>query len=176
MKVVFGLGNPDKEYEKTRHNVGFIMIDKLAERYGVEFNKKGYKAHYAEFNYKGEKVLFVKPQTYMNLSGESVLAVAKFYKLDVSDILIIYDDIDLPIGKIRFREKGSAGTHNGMRNIISLMHSTEIPRVRVGIDVERHPNFKLMDFVLQRFSSGELNTLDELYDEIYEKVENHLTK
>ena len=176
MKVIFGLGNYGKEYEKTRHNVGFIIIDKLAERFGVSFDKKGFKSHYAEFNYKGEKVLLVKPQTYMNLSGQSVLEVVNFYKLDQSDILVIYDDIDLPIGKMRFREKGSAGTHNGMRNIINLMHTPEIPRIRVGIDVERHPNFKLMDFVLQRFSKQELSLIDEIYPEIEEKVENVLTK
>lgn len=176
MKVIIGLGNPEKEYEKTRHNAGFIMLDKLAEDFGVTLDKKGFKALYGETNYKGEKIIFFKPQTFMNLSGEAVIEIIRFYKLDTTDILVIYDDVDLPIGKIRYKVKSSAGTHNGMRNIISLLHSDEIPRIRIGINIERHPNFKLMDFVLQKFSSAELTELDYVYPEIKEKVENYLTK
>lgn len=176
MKIVVGLGNPGKEYELTRHNVGFIVLDKLAERFGVNFENKGFKSKYAEFNFKGEKVILLKPQTYMNLSGEALQEIVKFYKVDFSDILIIYDDIDLQMGKIRYRAKGSAGTHNGMRNIISILHTEEISRIRIGINIKRHPDFKLVDFVLQKFSKSELNILDDVYPEIEEKVENHLTK
>ncbi|MEG0072917.1 MAG: aminoacyl-tRNA hydrolase [Clostridia bacterium] len=176
MKVIVGLGNPGKEYEKTRHNIGFIMIDKLAETYNVEFTKKAHKAQIGEANINGEKVLFVKPQTFMNLSGECVRDIASFYKVQPQDILVIYDDIDIPFETIRFRDKGSAGTHNGMKNIVSLMHSQEVSRIRVGIFVERNPNILLMDFVLQKFSGSELQMLDKIYMEVEEKVQNYLTK
>lgn len=175
MKIIVGLGNPGDEYKFTRHNAGFIMIDKFAEQNGMEFNKKKFKSLVAEKNINGEKVILLKPQTYMNLSGEAVKEAMSFYKLDVEDLVIIYDDIDLPIGKVRYREKGSSGTHNGMRNIMLHVKDEHIKRIKIGICGDRNRNQSLADYVLQSFTKDEKEILENIYPEVLEKIENILT-
>ena len=159
MKLIVGLGNPDKQYEYTYHNVGFLAVDFLADRLDATFSKTECKAKVAEARIGGEKIIIAKPQTYMNLSGESVLAFKSKYKIDNKDIFVINDDIDLDFGKIRYRESGSAGTHNGLRNIVSLI-GTDFKRLRIGIGRdERFAN--LADFVLSKIPSEKLIALDE---------------
>lgn len=175
MKVIVGLGNPGAEYEYTRHNAGFIMLDKFAVENGIEFNKKKFKSLIGEKNINGEKVILMKPQTFMNLSGEAVKEIMNFYKLDVEDIAIIYDDIDLPIGKVRYREKGSSGTHNGMRNIMLHVKNENIKRIKIGICGDRNRNQSLADYVLQSFTKEEKEILDNIYPEVLEKIKKILT-
>lgn len=146
MKLVVGLGNPGLKYLKNLHNLGFMAVEMLAEKHGVVFNKKGFKGLYGEKNIKGEKVVFLKPQTYMNLSGESVQELSAFYKISPKDIIVMYDDLDIAIGSVRIRANGSAGTHNGMRNIVQMLGSTDFPRIRIGIKPET--DFKIIDYVL----------------------------
>jgi peptidyl-tRNA hydrolase, PTH1 family len=164
MKLIVGLGNIGDEYNFTRHNVGFMFVDKLAEKYGIEFNKQKCKAFIGEGKIGNEKVILAKPTTYMNLSGESVQALVNFWKIDLKDIIIVYDDIDLPKGKIRFREVGSAGTHNGMRNIVSMLNSENIPRLRIGTDKPNN-NENLADYVLGKLKGEELDTISSAINE-----------
>jgi len=147
MYLIAGLGNPDLKYLKTLHNMGFMTVETLAKNYGVEFNKKGFKAVYGEKSINGNKVIFVKPQTYMNLSGESLKEFLNFYKIPVENMLVFYDDIDLAIGSIRIRAKGSAGTHNGMRNIVQEINSENFPRIRIGTKPKTE-NYDLIEYVL----------------------------
>ena len=134
MKLIVGLGNPGKEYEKTRHNAGFMFIDSIANSLNLTFTlNKQLKCFIADKNINGEKVIFCKPVTYMNLSGESVLMVQKYFKVDVEDMLIVHEDLDLPVGKVRIRKNGSSGGQKGMQNIIDLLHTTDIKRIRIGI-------------------------------------------
>ena len=149
MYIIAGLGNPGKKYENTRHNIGFITLDYLAERHDIQINKIKHKALVGEGRISGQKVLLVKPQTYMNLSGESLREVMDYYKVDIEDLIVIYDDIDLPAGTVRIRKKGSAGTHNGMRSIVQHL-GQDFPRIRMGIGNERKGD--LADFVLGGFS------------------------
>lgn len=176
MKCLIGLGNIGKEYEYTRHNMGFMCIDKLAQDYNISFDKKLKKSIYAETNIKGEKVLLVKPTTFMNLSGEAVVEIINWFKLSLEDICILYDDVDLPFGKIRYRESGSAGTHNGMRNIIALVGSENIKRVRVGIETRTQDTpIPLFDYVLGKFSKEEIEKFEsEIYPEIKKIVEGNI--
>lgn len=146
MKLIVGLGNPGKEYEQTRHNAGFIVMDEIAKECHVDLNQKKFKALIATTKIAGETIMLMKPQTYMNNSGEAVIEAVNFYHINTEDILIIYDDLDLPVGKIRLREKGSAGGQNGMKNIIAHLHTQELKRIRVGIGKdERVP---VIDWVL----------------------------
>lgn len=132
MIIVAGLGNPDLKYKNNVHNLGFMAIDLLAEKLGVKFDKKGHKGVYALFNYQGEKVMLIKPQTYMNLSGECLSSVVNFYKVPTQNLLVLHDDLDVDKGCLRIRQKGSGGTHNGMKNIVQLLNSQDFPRVRIG--------------------------------------------
>ncbi len=175
MKIIIGLGNPGEEYKYTRHNAGFIMLDKFASLNNMEFDKKKFKSLIAEKNIAGEKVILMKPQTYMNLSGEAVSEIKNFYKVDISDMMVIYDDIDLPIGKVRYREKGSSGTHNGMRNIMLHLKDENLKRVKIGISGDRNKNMSLADYVLQNFKKEELDILDEIYSQVEEKIKKILT-
>ena len=163
MYIIVGLGNPGKQYENTRHNVGFNIIDILADEYGISVNKMKYKALIGEGRVGTEKVVLVKPVTYMNLSGESLAEIYNFYKVDTSNIVVIYDDIDLDVGKIRIRKKGSGGTHNGMRSIIKCLGSNEFPRVRVGISKPKNGQ-DLADFVLSRFAKEDEKSLNESFE------------
>lgn len=133
MKIIAGLGNPGKEYENTKHNVGFMTLDILADKLGISIQKLKFKALIGEGRIGTEKVILVKPQTYMNLSGESLREIVNFYKVDMEDVIVIYDDIDIEVGSLRIRGKGSAGTHNGMRSVVSQLGDDGFPRIRVGI-------------------------------------------
>ena len=159
MYAIIGLGNPDKKYEKTRHNVGFDVIDELAEQMGIEVKTKRHKALCGIGTIGSEKVVLVKPQTYMNLSGESVRAVMDFYKLDAkSDIIVVSDDISLPVGKIRIRTKGSAGGHNGLKSIISHAGTDGFTRIRVGVGANEGD---LVKHVLGKFSKQDRVFVDD---------------
>lgn len=149
MKLVVGLGNIGKEYEKTNHNVGFMVIDKLAEMLSVSIKKNGCEADFVEFNKNGEKIILAKPRTYMNESGRSVKSFMKKYGFEIQDVIVINDDIDLEPGFVRIRKNGSAGTHNGLKSIIRETGSGEFARVRVGIG-SKNPNQDLASFVLQK--------------------------
>jgi PTH1 family peptidyl-tRNA hydrolase len=156
MKVIVGLGNPGKQYEMTRHNVGFWAIDKLAQDWNITLSTGKFKGLIGEGRIGMEKVLLVKPMTYMNLSGECVGSLLNFYKLDAEeDLLVIYDDLDLPCGKIRLRTKGSSGGHNGMKSLIAHLGTEEFKRIKVGID-RPAPGRKVVDHVLTTFSPEEL--------------------
>lgn len=133
MIIICGLGNPGREYENTRHNMGFLTLDLLSDRLGIPIKKIKHKALLGEGYAGGEKVILVKPQTFMNLSGLSVRPLAEFYKVEPEDLLVVYDDIDLPVGEIRIRRKGSAGTHNGMRSVVCQLGRDDFPRIRIGI-------------------------------------------
>ncbi len=159
MKIIAGLGNPGKEYENTKHNVGFLTIDILAEKYDIKVNKIKFKGLIGEGMIGTEKVILVKPQTYMNLSGQCVREIVAFYKLDMEDLVVIYDDIDLPMGNLRIRKKGSAGTHNGMRSIIYDLQDDGFPRVRVGIGGERKGD--LANYVISGFSGDDRKLIEE---------------
>lgn len=159
MYAIFGLGNPDKQYEKTRHNIGFDVIDELAFQMGVSVTTKRHKALCGVGKIGSEKVVLVKPQTFMNLSGESVRAVMDFYKLDPeNDIIIIYDDVSLDVGKIRIRGKGSAGGHNGIKSIIQHAGTQDFKRIKVGVGANQGDMVK---HVLGKFSQGERRVVDE---------------
>lgn len=160
MKIIAGLGNPTKEYEGTRHNIGFSVIDKLADKYNISMNEKKHKAICGKGMIEGERVILLKPQTYMNLSGESVVDAVNFYKVDPEeDVIIIYDDIDLDVGKLRIRAKGSAGGHNGMKNIIAHLGTQVFPRIRVGVGA-KPKDWDLADYVLGRFPKEELPEIE----------------
>jgi PTH1 family peptidyl-tRNA hydrolase len=160
VKVIIGLGNPGKKYEDTRHNVGFMAIDKISEKSGIPVHQGKFRALIGEGRIGTEKVLLVKPQTYMNLSGESVAEVLKFYKLTPDDVLVIYDDLDLPTGQLRLRIKGSAGGHNGIKSLIQHMGTQEFKRIRVGIG-RPEPGRSVSDYVLQAFSASEKPAIDK---------------
>lgn len=160
MYVVVGLGNPGKKYEMTRHNVGFNTIDFLADKLNVRVDKIKHKALCGEGNIGNEKVLLVKPQTFMNLSGESVLEIQRYYKVPLSNIIVIYDDLDLPVGKVRIKKKGSAGTHNGMRSILHLIQSEDFPRIRIGIGMPQDKS-QLINYVVGDFSKAERALINE---------------
>lgn len=157
MFIIAGLGNPGKKYERTRHNMGFMALDLLADKYGIKVDRLKFKALTGEGRIEGKKVLLVKPQTYMNLSGESIRDVMNFYKEPIENLIVIYDDIDIPEGALRIRASGSAGTHNGMRNIIYLLADDGFPRIRVGIGGERRAD--LVDYVTGKVTEKEADAL-----------------
>lgn len=159
MKLIVGLGNPGKEYAGTRHNCGFMVIDRLASKLNVDVDQNKFKGLYAKVKYHVEDIILLKPQTYMNLSGESVNAVMNFFKIDKEDLLVIYDDLDMPVGKLRLRKTGSAGGHNGIKNIIAHLNSQDFKRIRVGID--RHKYMNVADYVLSRFSKVESEAIEQ---------------
>lgn len=178
MNIIIGLGNPEKTYKGTRHNIGFEVINKLSYDYDIEINKAKFKAHIGEGIIAGKKVILVKPQTYMNLSGESVNEILKFYKLKAENIVVIYDDITLPLGTVKIRERGSAGGHNGIKNIIYHLETEEFLRIKVGIDAPR--NCILTDYVLGKFKENEIEYMilgatkatDAIYGILKEGVSN----
>lgn len=154
MKIIVGLGNPGTRYENTRHNVGFLTLDVLANKFNCSFERENFKGKIAETRYNGEKIILLKPQTFMNLSGEAVVEILNFYKAEMEDVLIIYDDMDLPNGALKFKTSGSGGGHNGMNNIISLTGTNKIPRLKIGID---RPFFNnSADYVLQMLNGETL--------------------
>lgn len=153
--LIVGLGNPGRQYENTRHNAGFICLDLFAEKEGIKIDRLKFKSLMGEGRIKGHRCLFLKPQTFMNLSGEAVRDAAEFYKIKPENIIVIYDDISLEPGKVRIRRKGSDGGQNGMKNIIYHMKSDAIPRIKVGIGAKPNPEYDLADWVLSRFSKDD---------------------
>ncbi|MBS7006858.1 aminoacyl-tRNA hydrolase [Anaerostipes sp.] len=165
MKVIVGLGNPGRQYERTRHNIGFEAVDYIAGKNQIEISTKKHKALIGSGYLGGQKVLLAKPQTFMNLSGESLRGIMDFYKLDPSDFIVIFDDISLDVGQLRIRRKGSAGGHNGIKSIISHLGSMDFPRIKIGVG-EKPKGYDLADYVLGHFSKGEM----ELYDDVFPDV------
>ena len=155
------LGNPGREYEGTRHNIGFLPADELERREGVKINKLRYRALTGEFRAGGQRVLVLKPQTYMNLSGESVKLAGGFYKIPPDHVLVVSDDVALPLGKLRIRAGGSAGGHNGLKNIIAHLGTDQFPRIRVGVGAPEHPDHEMIDWVIGKFSPAEKKVVDE---------------
>ena len=164
MYLIAGLGNPTREYDKTRHNAGFSVIDVLADRYGIDVSEKKHKALCGKGVIEGQKVLLIKPQTFMNLSGESIRAAVDYYKAAPEELIVVYDDISLEPGQLRIRLKGSAGGHNGIKNIIAHLGTQEFPRIKVGVG-ENPPRMDLADYVLGRFSGAEQKLMDEAFRE-----------
>lgn len=162
MYIIVGLGNPDKEYENTRHNTGFMTIDALASKCNISINKNKHKALIGDGSINGEKVLLVKPQTYMNLSGDSVVEIVNFYKESIDNLIIVFDDIDIPLGKIRIKNNGSAGTHNGMKSIVNRLNTQDFKRIKVGIG--KNDGIDLISYVLGKFSAEERKLLDGSID------------
>ena len=170
MKLIVGLGNPGKEYANTRHNMGFIFIDEYARQKGVEITKKKFNGLYVDFMNNGEKTILLKPQTYMNLSGESVRAFVDFYKIDVQDILIISDDLDLPIGKYKLRPTGSSGGHNGLKNIALHLGTENYKRLKIGISHNKEGDTK--DYVLGSISKENQKIIDDLKKVVNEIIDD----
>ena len=158
--LIVGLGNPGDKYENTRHNVGFMTVDILAERLRIPVQKLKYKALTNTAELGGQKVLLMKPVTYMNLSGEAVRQAADFYKIPPERVLVISDDVSLPVGKLRIRTGGSAGGHNGLKNIIAQLGSDRFPRVKIGVGEKPHPDYDMADWVLSKFSGEDKKAID----------------
>ena len=170
MFIIAGLGNPDRQYEGTRHNVGFDVIDRLADKYNIAVDVKKHRALLGKGVIEGQKVILAKPQTYMNLSGESIRSLVDYYKIDGEhELLVIYDDINLGVGQLRIREKVSAGGHNGIKNIIAHLGTQVFPRIRVGVG-EKPSRYDLADYVLGHFSRAEKELMDEGYDHAVKAV------
>ena len=159
MYIIAGLGNPGKKYENTRHNMGFIAIDLLADAYDIKVDKLKFKSLVGEGRIAGQRVLLMKPQTYMNLSGEALREAVNFYKIDPEELIVIYDDIAIPPGTFRIRQKGSAGTHNGMRSVVYQLQTDQFPRIRVGIGSEKKVD--LIHYVTGGVSKGEKELLED---------------
>lgn len=170
MKLIVGLGNPGIQYAATRHNIGFEALDTLAETSHISVNKNKFKALIGEGSIGGEKVVLMKPQTYMNLSGEAVGACSSWYKINPDDIIILYDDVSLEVGQLRIRKSGSAGGHNGIKSIIAHLGTEKFPRVKIGVG-EKPPGWNLADYVLGRFSEEEIKVLCPRLKEVAEAVE-----
>ena len=169
MILIAGLGNPGKEYENTRHNAGFLVLDTLAQKLGADLSERKHRALCGKAVIGGQKGILLKPQTYMNSSGESIRAAADYYKVPPEDILVVYDDISLAPGQLRIRAKGSAGGHNGIKSIIAHLGTQEFPRVKVGIG-EKPPRMDLADYVLGHFSSGEKKIMEEAAKEAADAI------
>ena len=164
MFIIAGLGNPDRQYEGTRHNAGFDVIDRIAEKYNIAVDTKKHRAYIGKGIIDGQKVILAKPQTYMNLSGESIRSLVDYYKIDEeNELLVVYDDISLDVGRLRIRAKGSAGGHNGIKNIIAHLGTQVFPRIKVGVG-EKPKGYDLADYVLGHFSKAERERMEEGYD------------
>lgn len=159
--LIVGLGNPGLQYEKTRHNAGFMVIDALAEKYGVGFPKRKYDALIGECKIGDNRVMLVKPQTFMNLSGKAVTAICSFYKIPYDKVIVMFDDVSLDVGKIRVRRKGSDGGHNGIKDIIELSGTSDIPRIKIGVGKKPNAEYDLKDWVLGKFSKEDLDSFQK---------------
>lgn len=160
MYLIVGLGNPEEEYKRTRHNMGFDVINEIASRYMVSLERKKFDAIYGEAIIEGQKVMLIKPQTYMNLSGVAVKQFVDFYKVPVEQVIIIYDDMDIEKGTMKIRKKGGAGSHNGMKSVISQIGSEGFPRIRIGIGAPLHPHDRI-NYVLEKLSKEEYTILEQ---------------
>ena len=165
MYIIAGLGNPGKEYTSSRHNSGYMALEYLAEKLSVKLNKLKFNSVYGDTSINGEKVMLVKPVTYMNKSGIAIAEIVKFYKIPIENLIVIYDDIDIPLSALRIRPNGSAGTHNGMKSIVESIGS-EFPRIRIGIG--RNDEMDLADYVLQKFSSSEKDIVSPIIEKAAE--------
>ena len=172
--IVF-LGNPGPKYECTRHNAGFMTADAMAKRLGVSINKLRFKALTASADIGGEKVLLMKPQTFMNLSGEAVGEAARFYKVPPEHVIVVSDEVSLPLGKLRVRPKGSAGGHNGLKSIIAHLGSDAFPRIRLGVGAPPHPDYDMADWVLSVFRNQDLEDMLSASDRAAEAVITYIT-
>lgn len=168
MKLIVGLGNPGKKYENTRHNTGFAVIDRTLAKLNAELDKNKFNADYTMINRNGEKIYILKPLTYMNLSGEAVVPFMKYFGIEPEDLVVVHDDLDLPVGKIRLRQSGSCGGQNGMRNIIGLLGDSNIKRIRVGIG--KDPLIPVVDYVLGKTKKEDL----EVYNQALDKASDAL--
>lgn len=173
MKMVVGLGNPGKEYENTRHNIGFMIVDEYARKYNVSFKSK-FNGLFSKVYRNGEYFIILKPLSYMNLSGTVVKKFASFYKIKPEDILVIHDDLDLPVGKIKVKPKGSSGGHNGIKNIIENLRTEEFPHFKIGID--KDSNIQIKDYVLGKFSKNDLEKIKKIYNFSTDLIDDFLDK
>jgi len=174
--LIVGLGNPGDKYEKTRHNVGFLVLDELAERKNIPIQKLRFRALTNTVQLGGTKVLLMKPTTYMNLSGQAVGEAARFYKIPPERILVISDDVELPVGRLRVRRKGSAGGHNGLKSLIQHLESEEFPRIKIGVGGKPHPDYDMADWVLGRFTGGEQKLIRQAVEAAADAVELYLVQ
>ena len=175
MKLVVGLGNPGRKYQGTRHNVGFAVLDELARRRNAARPKTNFQGEISEAEIGGQRVLLLWPQTFMNLSGSSVLAARDFYKIEDADLLVVCDDFNLPLGKLRFRSEGSSGGQNGLGDIIDRLGTEDVPRLRFGVGPVA-ANWDAADFVLSRFGKEELETVEEMVNRAADAVEDWVTE
>ena len=174
MYIIAGLGNPTMQYEGTRHNAGFDVIDALADKYNISVDGRKNRAYIGKGIIEGQKVLLVKPQTYMNLSGESIREIVDYYKVDdTAELIVISDDISLDVGQLRIRKKGSAGGHNGIKNIIAHLGTQVFPRIKVGVG-EKPKKYDLADYVLSHFTKAEREEMEEGYQKAIQAVEKIL--
>ena len=174
--LIVGLGNPGKQYESTRHNMGWLALDSLMEKENFKLNKLRFKAWTGILEKNGNKILVMKPQTYMNLSGESVGEAARFYKVPADHVVVISDDVSLPVGKLRIRKGGSAGGHNGLKNIILHLGTDQFPRLRVGVGEKPHPDYDMADWVLSSFKGKDAEDILAAAARAAEAVECYITK
>lgn len=173
MKLIVGLGNPGKSYSNTRHNIGFMCIDKLCEFFNVKLDSKKFNGLYTQFNYKGEKIMLLEPQKYMNLSGEVIRPFIDFFKISIDDVLIICDDLDTEVGNIRLRYKGSSGGHNGLKDIEKHLGTQNYKRIKIGISNNKMIDTK--DYVLGKFNKEENKIIENSINKIPNIIENYLT-
>ncbi len=175
MYIIVGLGNPGKKYENTRHNIGFIAIDYMAALFDIKVNKIKHKALLGEGKIEGERVMLVKPQTFMNLSGESVREIADYYKVPAENVIVIFDDVSLEPGSVRIRKKGSDGGHNGIKSIIYQLTSDSFPRIKLGVGA-KPPGYDLADWVLARFSDDDIKIMSKSVETAAKAVAEIITK
>jgi len=172
MKLIVGLGNPGREYSNTRHNIGFLCIDKIAEYFKVDFDSNKFNGLYTQFNYNCEKVILLKPLKYMNLSGEVIRDFVNYFKIEIDDILIICDDLDTSVGRYRLRYKGSSGGHNGLKNIELHLSNQNYKRIKIGISNDK--NIDTKDYVLGKFSKAELELINPIVENIPNVIIDYL--
>lgn len=169
--LIVGLGNPDKKYENTRHNAGWLALDYIADKLDCSVNKLKFKSLVGTCEIGGAKVMLMKPTTYMNNSGQAVVEAMNFYKIPAENVIVIFDDISLDVGKMRIRSKGSDGGQKGMRSIISLSGSQAFPRIKIGIGAKPNPDWDLADWVLSKFSDNEMKELEKMFENAHKAVE-----
>ena len=174
MKLIVGLGNPGSEYAGTRHNVGYRVVDRLAQRWSIAIGRAKFDGLVGDGPIKGEPAVLLKPMTYMNRSGQSVVQAWRFYKLDYPDVMVISDDMDLPLGRVRLRSRGSSGGQKGLGDILARLDSDDVPRLRVGIG--RHPRQDAVNYVLSRFTPDDLPTVERIVDRATDAVENWIAE
>ncbi|MBR5740945.1 MAG: aminoacyl-tRNA hydrolase [Firmicutes bacterium] len=176
MYIIAGLGNPGKQYENTKHNVGFWAVDLLAEAHDIKIQRLKFKALVGEGDFSGQKVLLVKPQTYMNASGEAIRELVAFYKVPLDRLIVIYDDIDLEMGNLRIRAGGSAGTHNGMRSVVYQLGDDRFPRVRIGTGGARHDGEELIGYVMGGFPKDKIEAVEQAIEKAAKAAETIVTE